>query len=48
MKDQNNKDFETISLFLTLGLLTLVVVLILKVVLFGPSLLPVFEAIIKP
>ena len=47
MKEPNNKDLETISLFFILGLLTLVVVLLMKVVLFGPGLTQFFEMGVK-
>jgi hypothetical protein len=43
MKDQKNKDLETISLFLILGLLTVTLGLIIKLVLFGPGLPQLFE-----
>lgn len=48
MKDRKNKDLETISLFLILGLLTIALVFILKVVLFGPGLPQIFEAGMAP
>jgi hypothetical protein len=43
MKAPHKKDLETVSLFLVLGLLTIVLVFILKVVLFGPGSLQLFE-----
>lgn len=48
MKDQKNKDLETLSLFLILGVLTLVLVLVLKVVLFGPGMPQLFEMGLRP
>jgi hypothetical protein len=48
MKGQKNKDLETLSLFLILGALTLVVVFVLKVVLFGPGFPPLIELGMKP
>ncbi len=47
MKEPTDKDLETISLFFILGMLTLVVVLVMKVVLFGPGLPQLFEMSIK-
>lgn len=47
MKEPDRKDLETISLFFILGILTLVVVLVMKVVLFGPTLSPLFEMGLK-
>ncbi len=38
MKDQKNKDLETISLFLILGVLTVTLGFIIKLVLFGPEI----------
>lgn len=39
MKNKNNRDYQTASLFFILGLLTLAAVYLLKLVLFSPSLL---------
>ena len=47
MNDPNRKDLETISLFFILGVLTIVLVLVMKVVLFGPGLPQLFEMGIK-
>ena len=48
MKDQKNKDFETLSLFLILGILTITLGFIIKVVLFGPGLPQLFEMGFRP
>lgn len=45
MQDKGPRDYQTMSLFLILGLLTLALVLLLKVVLFSPS--PLLEMATK-
>ncbi len=47
MKEPQRKDLETISLFFMLGVLTLVLVLVIKVVLFGPGQPQLFEMGLK-
>ncbi len=47
MNEPNRKDLETISLFFILGVLTLVVVLVIKVVLFGLVTPQFFEMSVK-
>lgn len=37
MQKKENKDYQTIRLFLILGILTLVLVFVLKMVLFSPA-----------
>lgn len=40
MENKRNKEYQTVRLFATLGVLTLIAVLLFRVVLFGPSVKP--------